>query len=164
MLQVDINESWKSVTWQSGWITLLYGQNGVGKTTWLRHLAAAWSPLYYSGHTLGWVPHLTVKENIKLWSSVYPRSALWTDAPFAGHRWGDLSQGQKHYLAFVGAELSGCTLWLMDEPFAHMDIDYTKKAQSICCCHLKKGGSLVVTSHYADALIFWPYVQAFSVS
>lgn len=163
MLLEKHNTPWKSVTWQPGWITLLYGPNGVGKTTWLCHLAAAWSPLYYSGHTLGWIPHLTVAENIKLWSDVYPQPVPSFDVPFAHYRWGDLSQGQKHYLAFVGAELSGCALWLMDEPFAHMDADYIEKAQRLCCRHLENGGSLVATSH-TNVLAFWSYVRAYPVN
>lgn len=152
---------WQSVTWQEGWVTLLYGANGSGKTTWLKHLAVEWAPVYYSGHTLGWLPHLSVKENLRLWQKFY-KGALSFSIPFANIPWGDLSQGQKQYMAFVGAELSGCRLWLMDEPFVHMDADHISLAHNICRTHLGKSGGVVLTSHQS-VVSFWPDVHAWLV-
>lgn len=178
-------ELWHSVTWQPGWVTLLHGPNGAGKTTWLKHLASKWAPVYYSGHNLGWIPHLTVQENIKIWGMAYARissplramlvarqpkekhgsppprednNSKETNIPFAYQQWEDLSQGQKQYVAFWGAQASRCTVWLMDEPFAHMDADHTQQAKAMCCEHLENGGALVMTSHLS-IVDFWPHVQ-----
>lgn len=162
------HESWQKVTWQQGWVTLLHGANGAGKTTWLRQLAASWSPVYYSGHTLGWVPHLTVAENLRLWGKLYKQGSVTLNAdcpsqPLHNIPWGDLSQGQKQYTAFLGACFSGCKLWLMDEPFAHMDAEYAKQTQDMCHQHCSSGGALVLTSH-APNIDFWPHVHAWLVA
>lgn len=149
---------WQNVTWQKGWVTLLYGTNGSGKTTWLKNLAAQWAPVYYSGHTLGWLPHLSVKSNLKLWQKFYS-AVLPDEIPFADIEWGDLSQGQKQYVAFIGASASGCPLWLMDEPFAHMDTETVSLAHNLCCNHLEQGGGLVLTS-LQNNINFWPHVHA----
>lgn len=159
---MQYHEPWKKVTHQAGWVTLLHGANGAGKTTWLRHLAAMWAPVYYSGHTLGWIPHITVSDNINAWAKLYGSNAPTRPIPYGDQTWGDLSQGQKQYVAFIGAAASGCDLWLMDEPFAHMDTQYITQTHDMCRNHCKNGGALVLTAHTLS-IDFWPHVHAWHV-
>lgn len=156
------HQPWQKVTYQQGWVTLLYGANGAGKTTWLNHLAAIWAPAYYSGHTLGWIPHISVADNINVWSKLYKVSATTQDIPYSNQLWGDLSQGQKQYVAFIGATLSGCALWLMDEPFAHMDDIHINQTQNMCKHHCKNGGAIVLTAHSPN-INFWPCIKTWHV-
>lgn len=65
---------WRAVQHVPG-LHVLWGENGCGKTTWLKQLAHEWAPVYYSGHKLGWVEHLTVQKNLSLWNKVYKGQA-----------------------------------------------------------------------------------------
>ena len=123
----------------AGQILVLRGANGLGKTSLLRCIAGLQNPVEgqitapetvaYSGHTDGLKGQMTVLENLAFWASIYhgpsPEEALdaydlhaLADRPAA-----NLSAGQKRRLGLARMQVSGCALWVMDEPTVSLDAD-----------------------------------------
>ncbi|RRN80304.1 heme ABC exporter ATP-binding protein CcmA [Pseudoxanthomonas sp. SGD-10] len=164
----------------AGEALLVQGGNGVGKTTLLRVLAGLLradagqvlvqgkpaSPelraraVAYLGHLPALKGELTVLENLRFLCGLHGRRegqqieaaleitgmAGYEDAPAR-----QLSAGQKKRVALARLWLSPAPLWLLDEPYANLDLDGINLVNRMISAHLRDGGAALVTTHGAYA-------------
>ncbi|HET7126111.1 MAG TPA: ATP-binding cassette domain-containing protein, partial [Lysobacter sp.] len=62
-----------------------------------------------------------------------------------------LSAGQKKRLSLARLWLSPAPLWLLDEPYANLDLDGIALVNALVSAHLADGGATLVTTHGAYA-------------
>ena len=147
----------------AGQILVLRGANGLGKTSLLRCIAGlqnqvegqitAPETVAYSGHADGLKGQMTVLENLAFWSSIYhgPSPEVALDAydlhALADRPAANLSAGQKRRLGLARMQVSGCALWVMDEPTVSLDADNVALFRAALDRHVQSGGAAVITSH-----------------
>jgi heme exporter protein A len=147
----------------AGQIFVLRGANGLGKTSLLRCIAGLQNPVEgqitapetvaYSGHADGLKGQMTVLENLAFWSSVYhgPSPEVALDAydlhALADRPAANLSAGQKRRLGLARMQVSGCALWVMDEPTVSLDADNVALFRAALDRHVQSGGAAVITTH-----------------
>ncbi len=153
---------------QAGEGVHLLGANGAGKTSLLRVLAGLAHAasgefqlsdgcrMIYLGHALGLKPELTVEENLHFLLQLSGQTAQCSleqalhavgIGRYFDARVGSLSAGQKRRVALARLLLEPAGLWLLDEPFAALDV---KAAAWLCQridAFLAQGGSVLLTSH-----------------
>ena len=147
----------------AGQILVLRGANGLGKTTLLRCIAGLQDPVEgqiiapetvaYSGHADGLKGQMTVLENLAFWASIYrgPSPNVALDA-YDLHRLADraaanLSAGQKRRLGLARMQVSGCGLWVMDEPTVSLDAHNVALFRAALNQHVQNDGAAVITTH-----------------
>ena len=147
----------------AGQILVLRGANGLGKTSLLRCIAGLQNPVEgqitapeavaYSGHADGVKGQMTVLENLAFWSSIYqgPSPEVALDAydlhALADRPAANLSAGQKRRLGLARMQVSGCALWVMDEPTVSLDADNVALFRAALDRHVQSGGAAVITTH-----------------
>ena len=147
----------------AGQILVLRGANGLGKTSLLRCIAGLQNPVEgqitapetvaYSGHADGLKGQMTVLENLAFWSSIYhgPSPEVALDAydlhALADRPAANLSAGQKRRLGLARMQVSGCALWVMDEPTVSLDADNVALFCAALDRHVQSGGAAVITTH-----------------
>ena len=147
----------------AGQILVLRGANGLGKTSLLRCIAGlqnqvegqitAPETVAYSGHADGLKGQMTVLENLAFWSSIYhgPSPEVALDAydlhALADRPAANLSAGQKRRLGLARMQVSGCALWVMDEPTVSLDADNVALFRAALDRHVQSGGAAVITTH-----------------
>ncbi|MGE5144658.1 MAG: ABC transporter ATP-binding protein [Acidobacteriota bacterium] len=135
-----------SFTLDRGQTLVIFGPNGAGKTTLLRVLAGLARPLHGSAGVLGgrraigWIGHqsqlyghLTVRENLRFWGTLYDVPAgelehrqeelitrLGLEAR-AGQQVRTLSRGETQRAAIARALVHDPAVLLLDEPFTGLD-------------------------------------------
>jgi len=154
------------------------GGNGAGKTTLLRvlagllpagsgevrvegrvvdrdHLARGSA---FLGHLPGHKGELTALENLRFTaamqgSPVAPETALASVglAGFEDTLARRLSAGQNKRLALARLGLTPARLWLLDEPYANLDLDGIALVNALVSAHVAAGGSVLLTTHGAYA-------------
>ncbi|MFP7721346.1 heme ABC exporter ATP-binding protein CcmA [Lysobacter sp. A3-1-A15] len=164
----------------AGEALLVQGDNGAGKTTLLRVLvgllradggtvdidgeparpARRASAMAYLGHLPGLKADLSVMENLDFQCGLHgrrraqlPENAL-AMVGLAGY--GDallrqLSAGQKKRLGLARLWLSPAPMWLLDEPYANLDLDGIELVNRMVQAQLRAGGAALVTTHGAYA-------------
>ena len=159
---------------------LVHGGNGSGKTTLLRVLAGLLDATEGAvlidgeaatreriaratsllGHLLGHKGELTAQENLRFAIGLFGcRSGISVDLALAsvglaGYEDAparQLSAGQRKRLALARLLLVPARLWLMDEPYANLDLPGIGLVNRIVERHLAKGGAALITSHGAYA-------------
>ena len=164
----------------AGEALLVQGDNGAGKTTLLRVLAgllradsgeididgrsAAASlrgrAIAYLGHLPALKADLDTLQNLDFLCGLHGRRArqLPEDAlgmvGLAGYEdtlARQLSAGQKKRLSLARLWLSPAPLWLLDEPYANLDLDGINLVNRMISAHLREGGAALVTTHGAYA-------------
>ena len=159
---------------------LVRGGNGSGKTTLLRVLAGLLRAdagaveidgepirpqlrsrvMAYLGHLPALKADLTVLENLRFLCGLHgrrrgqaPEAALpmaglagYEDTPVR-----QLSAGQKKRLSLARMWLSPAPLWLLDEPYANLDLQGIELVNRLVQAHLRNGGAALVTTHGAYA-------------
>lgn len=164
----------------AGEALLVQGGNGSGKTTLLRVLAGllradagqveihghAAEPalraraIAYLGHLPALKGELSVLDNLEFLCGLHgrrpnqsPADALavtgmagYEDAPAR-----QLSAGQKKRVALARMWLSPAPLWLLDEPYANLDLDGITLVNRMISAQLRDGGAALVTTHGAYA-------------
>ena len=159
---------------------LVQGDNGAGKTTLLRVLAgllpadegtisihgAPTTPatraatLAYLGHLPALKADLTALENLDFLCGLHGRRG--TQSPegamavvgLSGYEDAlarQLSAGQKKRLSLARLWLSPAPLWLLDEPYANLDLQGIELVNRMVQAHLREGGAALVTTHGAYA-------------
>ncbi|MBB1060752.1 heme ABC exporter ATP-binding protein CcmA [Marilutibacter spongiae] len=164
----------------AGEALLVQGDNGAGKTTLLRVLAGLLRPeggqvrlqgqpadplsrarsTAYLGHLPGAKADLGVRENLDYLCGLHGRRATPSleDAldvvglgGFEDALVRQLSAGQKKRLSLARLWLSPAPLWLMDEPYANLDLEGIELVNRMVRVHLDEGGASLVTTHGAYA-------------
>lgn len=166
---------------KAGELLHIKGHNGSGKTSLLKLLAGLATPdagtvLYHAiehdrlflGHLLALKNELTVRENLLFWlaiahkpKSISIKSVLQQSGlqAFAHDRTTRLSAGQKQRLALSRLLVSSSKLWLLDEPYTHLDQEAKSWLSSLLVRHLLTGGSVVMTAHDFTGLETMPHNQ-----
>jgi heme exporter protein A len=164
----------------AGEVVLIEGDNGAGKTTLLRVLSGLLAPtsgeirlngepltlarlspqVALLSHQSGLKPELTALENLRfaaglngLRSGISPSTALagvglegFADVPTR-----QLSAGQKKRVALARVLLAPVGLWLLDEPYANLDLDGIRLVNRLLENHANRSGAALITSHGAYA-------------
>jgi heme exporter protein A len=165
---------------EPGEALLVQGDNGAGKTTLLRVLAgllradagevriagsaadhrARSRHVAYLGHLPASKADLSAEQNLRFLCGLHgARPERRIDAAMA--RVGlagyddalarQLSAGQKKRLSLARLWLSPAPLWLLDEPYANLDLDGIALVNTLVSEHLAEGGAALVTTHGAYA-------------
>jgi len=164
----------------AGEALLVQGDNGAGKTTLLRVLAGllhadggkvdidgrhATTPLRaramsYLGHLPALKADLSSVENLTFLCGLHgrrrgqlPGNALGIVglAGFEDTLTRQLSAGQKKRLSLARLWLAPAPLWLLDEPYANLDLDGINLVNRMVQAHLRDGGAALLTTHGAYA-------------
>ena len=159
---------------------LVHGGNGSGKTTLLRVLAGLLDgsegevlidgepatrervarATALLGHLLGHKGELTAQENLRFAIGLFGcKAGISVDLALASVGLAgyedtparQLSAGQRKRLALARLLLVPARLWLMDEPYANLDLPGIALVNRIVERHLAKGGAALITSHGAYA-------------
>lgn len=164
----------------AGEALLVLGDNGAGKTSLLRVLCgllradagsvefdgkvASWRErsrhVAYLGHLPALKGDLTVLENLRFLCGLHgQRQGRTIDTALAmvGLPGYDdalarqLSAGQKRRVSLARLWMSPAPLWLLDEPYANLDLDGIDLVNRMVQTHLAEGGAALVTTHGAYA-------------
>ena len=164
----------------AGEALLVQGGNGAGKTTLLRVLAGLLRAdegtvevdgrpadpslraraIAFLGHLPALKADLTALENLDFLCGLHGRrrgqltgNALglvglggYEDTPAR-----QLSAGQKKRLSLARLWLSPAPLWLLDEPYANLDLEGLDLVNRMVQAHLREGGATLLTTHGAYA-------------
>ena len=164
----------------AGEALLVRGGNGAGKTTLLRLLAGLLTASAgevrmrghlvdrqhlargsaYVGHFAGHKADLTCLDNLEFTQAIYAASASVSPAE-ALHEVGlagyedtlarSMSAGQNKRLALARLRLQSAPLWLLDEPYANLDLDGIELVNRLISAHTGAGGGVLLTTHGAYA-------------
>lgn len=164
----------------AGEALLIQGDNGAGKTTLLKVLAGLLPAdggelrlrgqrvdpglrarvVGYLGHLPAQKADLSALENLRFLCGLHgsrPGITL-EDAMaivgLAGYEDAlarQLSAGQRKRLSLARLWLSSAPLWLMDEPYANLDLEGIELVNRMVQAHLREGGGAMVTTHGAYA-------------
>ncbi len=164
----------------AGEALLVQGDNGAGKTTLLRVLAGLLRAdggdvdidgerarasrraraIAYLSHLPGLKADLSALENLHFLCGLQgrrrgqvPESAM-AIVGLAGYEDAlarQLSAGQKKRLSLARLWLSPAPLWLLDEPYANLDLTGIELVNRMVQAHLRSGGAALVTTHGAYA-------------
>lgn len=166
---------------EKGEALLVQGGNGAGKTTLLRVLAgllradagevvlggaalhadgAPAGHIAYLGHLPALKADLSVRENLAFLSGLHGVAAgrgiyeALAGVGLSGHEnvlARQLSAGQRKRVALARLWLSPSALWLLDEPYANLDLEGIALVNRMVQAHLDAGGAALVTTHGAYA-------------
>ncbi|GHA71407.1 heme ABC exporter ATP-binding protein CcmA [Cognatilysobacter bugurensis] len=164
----------------AGEALLVQGGNGAGKTTLLRVLAGLLRAdageididgrraraadrsraIAYLSHLPGLKADLGALENLDFLTGLQGRrraqsaEAALAIVGLAGYEDAlarQLSAGQKKRLSLARLWLSPAPLWLLDEPYANLDLEGIELVNRMVQAHLRSGGAALVTTHGAYA-------------
>jgi heme exporter protein A len=164
----------------AGEALLVQGDNGAGKTTLLRVLAGLLRAdggdvdidgapatavlrsraMAYLGHLGALKADLSTLDNLHFFTGLHgrrrgqmPGNALaivglagYEDTPVR-----QLSAGQRKRLSLARLWLAPAPLWLLDEPYANLDLDGINLVNRMIQAHLREGGAALLTTHGAYA-------------
>ena len=164
----------------AGEALLVQGDNGAGKTTLLKVLAGLLRAdggelrlrgqrvdpglrarvVGYLGHLPAQKADLSALENLRFLCGLHgsrPGMSLeeaMATVGLAGYEDAlarQMSAGQRKRLSLARLWLSPAPLWLMDEPYANLDLEGIELVNRMVQAHLREGGGAMVTTHGAYA-------------
>jgi heme exporter protein A len=169
--RLNFNHQKLSFSVRAGESLCIGGENGAGKTTLLRTIvglkggaesAVMWHTSFcFVGHADWQTLVLTVKETLSFWAtyykSGYEKAIEVFDLSSLLHKQiHQLSQGQKQRLALARLLCGAFRVWVIDEPFAHLDASFTEKLSALFKEHLERGGAILFSDHKKEKRSF-PY-------
>jgi heme exporter protein A len=158
-----------SITLYREEVVLLTGENGSGKSTFLKSIFGSqtkkefhWTPpkeremVSYLGHELGLYSSLTLEENLEFFSKVIKKPLSREKIKSHTERFGlgkrlkdpifTFSEGMKRKAGIIRALLVNAELLLMDEPLNGLDSNSVEIFYELLN-EMKKSTSLVIVSH-----------------
>lgn len=146
-----------SLTLGAGEWMVIRGRNGCGKSTLLKTITGLISPnsgsiqhqdFCYLGHLNGFRETLTVRQHLDFVAQFFNVSIKSTPVDYLADLFlHHLSAGLKRQVALCQFILSPHQLWIMDEPFEHLDQEAQTYFTTIMEHHIAAGGSILQTSH-----------------
>ncbi len=152
------------VTLLEGGVLLVVGRNGCGKTTFLRCVAGLMPAqgsiekpdrLLYLGHADAVKPEATVLQNLLFWAELDGEAMLLPAAiqyfglePFLDMPCRLLSAGWKKRVALARLLTHPAALWIMDEPYAHLDEEGVALLGGLIQGRVRKGGAVIMAVHH----------------
>lgn len=149
-----------SFTLAAGEILYVRGPNGAGKTSLLRMIAGLSQPergtltlnsaVTFCPATPPLNPQLSLKEQLLYWHLLGYACATPADpldlGPLLERPLRTLSRGQQQRVGFAPL-MNGGKLWLLDEPFAHLDTLYRGRIEDMIRAHQTRGGAVIIADH-----------------
>jgi heme exporter protein A len=141
-------------------------QPAAGEVRWdgspIQHLREEYAKdLVYVGHAAGVKDDLTAAENLSISCRISGKkraapeisaALLRLDVPESAFL-KKLSQGQRRRAALARLLLSeSVPLWLLDEPFAALDVAAAREIEGLMEAHVSRGGAVIYTSHQEPRL------------
>ena len=168
------------LTIKPGEIFVVMGPSGSGKSVLLKHIIGLTDPdegeiliegraadAYRRSHAIAYLGHLpalkadlSALENLDFLCGLHGRRAqlqpeqAMAMVGLAGYEDAlarQLSAGQKKRLSLARLWLSPAPLWLLDEPYANLDLEGIELVNRMVQAHLQDGGATLVTTHGAYA-------------
>lgn len=153
-------------------LMLVSGENGIGKTTFLKSILQRDSPaleikptsarIGYLGHDLGLYSSLSIRENLEFFGDLVTGSSLKPEVSELmktfrlNHKSSDpiytLSRGQKQKVAIMRTLICNPDIILLDEPFTGLDLEGKNNLTEILNFWSKKSMILVVLHEEAGNL------------
>lgn len=164
-----------NVQFAPGTVWMLQGANGSGKTTLLKILAGILKPaegkikwegedahthadflssFLYIGHENAIKLEMSVEQNIRFYAAIHGTCELVPSAlnyfelesmaSWPCHR---LSAGWKRRVALAKLVAVPSLIWLLDEPFAHLDVAATKLVYALMLARVNQGGIIIAANH-----------------
>jgi heme exporter protein A len=122
----------------------------------------AWCAVFtYLAHNDGLKPELSVRENLAFETALRRElgsgdiGAALADLGIADcseRLAATLSAGQRRRAAFARVMLAGAALWILDEPYTHLDRDGSVIVSAIIGRHLSAGGAALIAAHQPPAI------------
>lgn len=158
-----------------GGVLLVVGRNGSGKTTLIRHLSGLLqgqgvvlfrdAPITQGADYAGQALYLGHRDAVKLEASVLHNLRFWAEIagepmllPAAIHYFGlepylempcaQLSAGWRKRVALARLLVQPAALWLLDEPYTHLDDEAARLLGGLIESRTRKGGAVVIAAHH----------------
>ena len=121
-----------------------------------------YNSISYIGDTTTSTRHLTVDENIKIWKKIFLSKinqskidkiiTILNLHKVIFERVSSLSMGEIKKLEMIRLMIENKNVWVLDEPFAHLDDESLSILLQTFEDHCQTGGSIIFSSHRATAL------------
>jgi ABC-type multidrug transport system ATPase subunit len=164
-----------TVDLEPGRCYVLIGENGAGKSTLLRILAGLLRPSFgavkvfggldpqdararigYMSHASMLYDELTAVENLRYFSSLYPKRPSLSPVealrqvgldPELTRTLGQYSQGMRQRTSLARVLLPVPELLLLDEPFSNMDVESVSQMVALLAGFRQSNRTIVITTH-----------------